>query len=294
MMANHAARTVIQTVAANRAGGGKTPSSGNRNTNWPSSGPAAPGSNPPSSSPPPAGGGNGGAAPGKTAGAASAGSTSPVGTTAKAPNPGGAPAPATANPGTAQGQSGTPAPVKNTPQEGAAPTRPPLGRGSVFTPPSAGETPGQQGGKDNTPTPSHPHSSRNAWSAGNPWPPHFAGSNRNRPAEQWEKQPGKSSNPQCEYSSPPRNCHGKGRKKHRNTPKPRQSFPPGTGSNATARRSGPCSYLWKQPDKPYRFPYAKWASHPYALCWGFRCARYSRHARASSAAGQQPAGAASI
>lgn len=40
MMANHAARTVIQTVAANRTGGGKTPSSGNRNTNRP--GAAAP------------------------------------------------------------------------------------------------------------------------------------------------------------------------------------------------------------------------------------------------------------
>lgn len=46
MMANHAARTVIQTVAANRTGGGKTPSSGNRNTNRPGSGSAAPGPNP--------------------------------------------------------------------------------------------------------------------------------------------------------------------------------------------------------------------------------------------------------
>lgn len=97
-----AARTVIQTVASNRTGGGKTPSSGNRNTNRPSSGSAAPGSTLPSS-PPPAGGGNGGAASGKTAGTASASNTPPAGTATKAPNPGSAPAPAAANPGTAQG-----------------------------------------------------------------------------------------------------------------------------------------------------------------------------------------------
>ena len=86
MMANHAARTVIQTVAANRTGGGKTPSSGNRNTNRPSSGSASPGPNPTPSSPPPAGGGTGGSAPGKTAGpTATAGGTPPAGTTPKAP-----------------------------------------------------------------------------------------------------------------------------------------------------------------------------------------------------------------
>ena len=61
MMANHAARTVVQTVTANRTGGGKTPSSGNRNTNRPSGGSAAPGPNP-SSPPPPAGGGTSGSA----------------------------------------------------------------------------------------------------------------------------------------------------------------------------------------------------------------------------------------
>ncbi len=59
------ARTIVQTAAANRTGGGKTPSSGNRNTNRPSSGSAAPGPNPTPSSPPPAGGGNGSTAPGK-------------------------------------------------------------------------------------------------------------------------------------------------------------------------------------------------------------------------------------
>lgn len=170
MMANHAARTVIQTVAANRTGGGKTPSSGNRNTNRPSSGSAAPGSTPPSS-PPPGGSGNGGTAPGKTAGAASASNTPPAGTATKAPNPGAAPAPVAANPGTSQGQPGTPAPAKNAPQEGAAPTRPPLGRGRVFTPPSAGGTPGQQGGKDNTPTPSHPTAAGTPGQPGTPGHP---------------------------------------------------------------------------------------------------------------------------
>ena len=86
MMANHAARTVIQTVAANRTGGGKTPSSGNRSSNRPSSGSASPGPNPTPSSPPPAGGGTGGSAPGKTAGpTATAGGTPPAGTTPKAP-----------------------------------------------------------------------------------------------------------------------------------------------------------------------------------------------------------------
>lgn len=169
MMANHAARTVIQTVAANRTGGGKTPSSGNRNTNRPSSGSAAPGPNPTPSSPPPAGGGTGSTAPGKAA--ASTGGTPPAGTTPKAPNPGSAPAPAAANPGTAQGQPGAPAPAKNTSQEGATPTRPPLGRGRVFTPPSAGGTPGQQGGKDNTPTPSHPTAAETPGQPGTPGHP---------------------------------------------------------------------------------------------------------------------------
>lgn len=192
MMANHAARTVIQTVAANRTGGGKTPSSGNRNTNRPGSGSTAPGSTPPSS-PPPAGGGNGGAAPGKTAGAASAGSTPPAGTATKAPNPGvpnpgNAPAPAAANPGTAQGQPGTPAPAKNAPQEGAAPTRPPLGRGRVFTPPSAGGTPGQQRGKDNTPTPSHPTAGETPGQPGTPGHP-----TSQAPAETVPQNSGKSS-----------------------------------------------------------------------------------------------------
>ena len=156
MMANHAARTVVQTVTANRTGGGKTPSSGNRNTNRPSGGSAAPGPNP-SSPPPPAGGGTSGSAPGKTAGTASAaGGTSPTGTTPKAPNPGTAPASATANLGTAQGQQGAAAPAKGTAQEGPAPTRPPLGRGRKFTPPSAGRTPGQTGEKGSVSTPQTP------------------------------------------------------------------------------------------------------------------------------------------
>lgn len=155
MMANHAARTVIQTVAANRTGGGKTPSSGNRNTNRPSSGPAAPGPNSTPSSPPPAGGGTGSTAPGKAA--ASTGGTPPAGTTAKAPAPGNTPAPAAANPETAQGQPqpGTPAPSKGTSQEGPAPTRPPLGRGRVFTPPAA-KAPGQTGEKGSVFTPQSP------------------------------------------------------------------------------------------------------------------------------------------
>lgn len=157
MMANHAACTVIQTVAANRTGGGKTPSSGNRSSNRPSSGSAAPGPNPAPSSPPPAGGGTGGSAQGKTAGAASAAdSTPPAGTTPKAPNPGTAPASATANLGTAQGQQGAAAPAKGTAQEGPAPTRPPLGRGRKFTPPSAGRTPGQTGEKGSVSTPQTP------------------------------------------------------------------------------------------------------------------------------------------
>ena len=156
MMANHAARTVVQTVTANRTGGGKTPSSGNRNTNRPSGGSAAPGPNP-SSPPPPAGGGTNGSAPGKTAGTAStAGGTSPTGTTPKAPNPGTAPASATANLGTAQGQQGAAAPAKGTAQEGPAPTRPPLGRGRKFTPPSAGRTPGQTDEKGSVSTPQTP------------------------------------------------------------------------------------------------------------------------------------------
>ncbi|NCE76540.1 hypothetical protein D1157_16370 [Anaerotruncus sp. X29] len=157
MMANHAACTVIQTVAANRTGGGKTPSSGNRSSNRPSSGSAAPGPNPAPSSPPPAGGGTGGSAQGKTAGAASAAdSTPPAGTTPKAPNPGTAPASATANLGTAQGQQGAAAPAKGTAQEGPAPTRPPLGRGRKFTPPSAGRTPGQTDEKGSVSTPQTP------------------------------------------------------------------------------------------------------------------------------------------
>ena len=162
MMANHAARTVIQTVAANRTGGGKTPSSGNRNTNRPSSGSAAPGPNPTPSSPPPAGGGAGSTAPGK--GAASTGGTPPAGTTAKAPAPGNTPAPAAVNPGTAQGQPqpGTPAPSKGTSQEGPAPTRPPLGRGRVFTPPSVGGVPGQTGEKGSTPIPQSPSAATSA------------------------------------------------------------------------------------------------------------------------------------
>ena len=186
MMANHAARTVIQTVAANRAGGGKTPSSGNRNTNRPSGGSAAPGPNPTPSSPPPASGGTGSTAPGKST--TSTGVTSPAGTTAKAPNPGGAPAPTAANPGTAQGQPGTPAPAKNTPQEGAAPTRPPLGRGRVFTPPSAGGTHGQQGGKDNTPTPSHPTAGETPGQPGTPGHP-----TSQAPAETVQQNSGKNS-----------------------------------------------------------------------------------------------------
>lgn len=99
MMANHAARTVIQTVAANRTGGGKTPSSGNRSTKRPSSGSASPRPNPTPSSPPPAGGGTGGSAPGKTAGPSTAtGGTPPTVAAPKAPNSGAAPASATANP----------------------------------------------------------------------------------------------------------------------------------------------------------------------------------------------------
>jgi len=162
MMANHAARTVIQTVAANRTGGGKTPSSGNRNTNRPGSGSAAPGPNPTPSSPPPAGGGAGSTAPGK--GAASTGGTPPAGTTAKAPAPGNTPAPAAVNPGTAQGQPqpGTPAPSKGTSQEGPAPTRPPLGRGRVFTPPSVGGVPGQTDEKGSTPIPQSPSAATSA------------------------------------------------------------------------------------------------------------------------------------
>ncbi len=156
MMANHAARTVIQTVAANRTGGGKTPSSGNRSSNRPSSGSASPGPNSPPSSPPPAGGGTGSTAPGK--GAASTGGIPPAGTTAKAPAPGNTPAPAAVNPGTAQGQPqpGTPAPSKGTSQEGPAPTRPPLGRGRVFTPPSVGGVLGQTGEKGSVSTPQNP------------------------------------------------------------------------------------------------------------------------------------------
>ena len=157
MMANHAARTVIQTVAANRTGGGKTPSSGNRSSNRPSSGSASPGPNSPPPSPPPAGGGAGGAALGKTAGAASAaGSTPPAGTTPKAPNPGTAPASVAANPGTAQSPPGAAAPSKGTAQEGPVPTRPPLGRGRVFTPPSVGGVLGQTGEKGSVSTPQNP------------------------------------------------------------------------------------------------------------------------------------------
>lgn len=163
MMANHAARTVIQTVAANRTGGGKTPSSGNRSSNRPSSGSASPGPNSPPPSPPPAGGGTGGAAPGKTAGAASAaGSTPPAGTTPKAPNPGTAPASVAANPGTAQSPPGAAAPSKGTAQEGPVPTRPPLGRGRVFTPPSVGGVPGQTGEKGSTPIPQSPSAATSA------------------------------------------------------------------------------------------------------------------------------------
>ena len=147
------ARTIVQTVAANRTGGGKTPSSGNRNTNRPSSGSAAPGPNPTPSSPPPAGGGNGSTAPGKAT--ASTGGTPPAGATAKAPAPGNTPAPAAVNPGTAQGQPGATAPAKGTAQEGPAPTRPPLGRGRVFTPPAA-KTPGQTGEKGSVSTPQNP------------------------------------------------------------------------------------------------------------------------------------------
>ncbi len=163
MMANHAARTVIQTVAANRTGGGKTPSSGNRSSNRPGSGSASPGPNSPPPSPPPAGGGTGGAAPGKTAGAASAaGSTPPAGTTPKAPNPGTAPASVAANPGTAQSPPGAAAPSKGTAQEGPVPTRPPLGRGRVFTPPSVGGVPGQTGEKGSTPIPQSPSAATSA------------------------------------------------------------------------------------------------------------------------------------
>ena len=157
MMANHAARTVIQTVAANRTGGGKTPSSGNRNTNRPSSSSASPGPNPAPSSPPPAGGGTGGAAPGKTAGAATAAAgTPPAGATPKAPNPGTASAPAAASSGTPQSPPGAAAPAKGTAQEGPTPTRPPLGRGRKFTPPSAGRTPGQTDEKGSVSTPQTP------------------------------------------------------------------------------------------------------------------------------------------
>ena len=157
MMANHAARTVIQTVAANRTGGGKTPSSGNRSSNRPSSGSVSPGPNPTPSSPPPAGGGTGGSAPGKTAGpAAATGGTPPAGTTPKAPSPGTATAPAAASSGTPQSPPGAAAPAKGTAQEGPTPTRPPLGRGRVFTPPSAGGAPGQTDKKGSASTPQSP------------------------------------------------------------------------------------------------------------------------------------------
>ncbi len=126
MMANHAARTIVQTVAANRTGGGKTPSSGNRRSSRPGSGSASPGPNPTPSSPPPAGGGPGGSAPGKTAGTASTASTPPAGTAPKAPSPGTATSPAAASSGTPQSPPGASAPAKGTAQEGRHPQGRPL------------------------------------------------------------------------------------------------------------------------------------------------------------------------
>lgn len=141
MVAHQGARMIMQTVSANRAGSAKNPSSGNRSTNRPNGGPVAPGPSP-SPSPSPAGGGNGGTASGQTAGtppaAGSSAGTPPNGKTQEPPKAGGQATP-TAAPKVPQGQPGTPAPEKKPAQKEAAPTRPPLGRGRKFTPPTAGQ-----------------------------------------------------------------------------------------------------------------------------------------------------------
>ena len=213
MMANHAARTVIQTVAANRTGGGKTPSSGNRSSNRPSSGSASPGPNSPPPSPPPAGGGTGGAAPGKTAGAASAaGSTPPAGTTPKAPNPGTAPASVAANPGTGEGMdslrgvlrgkvsllSGNSG-VAHVQRNGAG------GTGPHKAAPGSGQgvyaavcrwsawTDGRK--RQHTYTSKSIGGHQRTRSAGSARPSHLTASGGSRPAKHWGKRPGKSAAP---------------------------------------------------------------------------------------------------
>jgi len=144
MVAHQGARTIMQTISANRTGGGKAPASGNRSSNRPASGPSAPSPSPPSS-PPPAGGSGGGGASSNTARTTSTSThtggaaPSPAGTatTAKAANPGNPTAPA-ASQVAQRNPSPSAQPKGSHAGEGTTPTRPPLGRGRVFTPPAAG------------------------------------------------------------------------------------------------------------------------------------------------------------
>ncbi len=143
MVAHQGARMIMQTVSANRAGSAKNPASGNRSSNRPAGGPSAPSPSPPS--PPSGGSGGGGATTGKVPGAATASHTGGTGpapagatATAKAASTGN-PATPPAAPQTTQGNPAAPAKPKDShAQQGAEPTRPPIGRGRVFTPPAAG------------------------------------------------------------------------------------------------------------------------------------------------------------